>query len=158
MHAASTPVPQKMTGVSQALLMKYRICIYATVFLEKDDSTPAQVNPSNYTHIPTFSSAETSAIMRTTLVSAILLTLSAVDAKKHRLCCCSGIDDNAPGLWSEKSITCLQKPSEEVVAEAPRYKFIKSNQIWSYNLDKNAPFGDANSTHWVCSNSLPLLE
>lgn len=87
--------------------------------------------------------------MKTTILSAMLLYLSAGDAKKHRLCCCSGIDENAPGVWSEKRPTCLQAPSEQIVA-ASGGKFITNLRVWNFNLDKRVPFKDADSSHYVC--------
>ncbi|KAE9962915.1 hypothetical protein BLS_009882 [Venturia inaequalis] len=84
--------------------------------------------------------------MKATLISAILLTLSAVDAKKHRLCCCYGIDEDAPGKWSDKSAVCVQKPNEQIVASSKGY-FIMSNQLWNYNKDKRYPL-EVESKNW----------
>lgn len=91
--------------------------------------------------------------MKATILSAIILYLSAVDAKKHRLCCCSGIDENAPGVWSDKRPTCLQAPSEQIVA-ASGGKFITNTLVWNFNLDKKVPFKDADSSHYVCYSIL----
>ncbi|QDS69150.1 hypothetical protein FKW77_010485 [Venturia effusa] len=88
--------------------------------------------------------------MKATLGSAILLALSAVDAKKHRLCCCSGIDSEAPGEWSSKSPTCLANPNDEIVA-ASNGKLVTSTRVWNHNTDKQSPFNQ-DSSHWDYRN------
>lgn len=153
MHAASIPTPEWMTDVSQPLLNRRRICIYSPASLITSKFSPAQVSLSNNPHTPAFSSEGKSATMKATLISAILLTLSAVDAKKHRLCCCSGIDEDAPGKWSDKSITCVQKPNEQIVKES-KGSLIMSNQKWSFEKDKKYPF-NKEMGNWVCPFFLP---
>lgn len=85
--------------------------------------------------------------MKSALASVILLALSAVDAKKHRLCCCIGIDEDAPGTWSDKRPTCLKEPNVGIV-EASQYKFITNTATWNYNYDKKVPVA-GDSKYWV---------
>ncbi|TLD35779.1 Histone deacetylase [Venturia nashicola] len=139
--------------VSPPLLRKYRICIYSAALLITGVSTSAQVSLSNYAHTPTSSPEKNPAIMKAALASAILLAVSAVDANKHRLCCCAGIDQEAPGKWSDKTLTCLKDPNKEIV-DSSGGKFILSNQLWNYRKDEKYPL-NSESFNWYYAADTP---